>query len=197
MAKHTSITRRHFLAGTAVAGAALAVPWYFHARSALAFYQSMGLQKFAQPLRGVGPGGSRSRYPIPSRLPSRGSPITPSPSGSLRISYTPTSARRSCGATTRSCHWAAERNPRGTLAASSWRSAGSRSSSRLRTRSRRSTSCRSTPAPTSLMRRSARTRPPPTCTGVHTLDQRRRPLHLVYPRRPVRPECPQCSGQHL
>jgi spore coat protein A len=60
MAKHTRITRRHFLAGTVVvgaAGAALAVPWYFETRAARAFYQSTGLQKFAQPLRGVGPGG--------------------------------------------------------------------------------------------------------------------------------------------
>jgi spore coat protein A len=45
------------LAGTVVAGAALAVPWYFETRAARAFYQSTGLQKFVQPLRGVGPGG--------------------------------------------------------------------------------------------------------------------------------------------
>ncbi len=51
------ITRRQFIARAAVAGAALAVPWYFDTRAALAFYQSAGLQKFAQPLRGVGPGG--------------------------------------------------------------------------------------------------------------------------------------------
>jgi spore coat protein A, manganese oxidase len=57
MAKHTRITRRQFMAGTVVAGAALAVPWYFESRSAFAFNQSMGLQKFIQPLRGVGPGG--------------------------------------------------------------------------------------------------------------------------------------------
>jgi len=51
------LTRRQFLKATAAAGAALAVPWYFDTRSALAFYQSTGLQKFVQPLRGVGPGG--------------------------------------------------------------------------------------------------------------------------------------------
>ena len=51
------ITRRHFLKATAAAGAALAVPWYFDTGTALAFYQSARLQKFAQPLRGVGPGG--------------------------------------------------------------------------------------------------------------------------------------------
>jgi spore coat protein A, manganese oxidase len=51
------ITRRHFLKATAAAGVALAVPRYFDPRSALAFYQSTGLRKFAQPLRGVGPGG--------------------------------------------------------------------------------------------------------------------------------------------
>jgi spore coat protein A, manganese oxidase len=57
MTNYTRITRRQFIAGTVVAGAALAVPWYFGTRSALAFYQSTGLQKFVQPLRGVGPGG--------------------------------------------------------------------------------------------------------------------------------------------
>src|SRR6266566_5856441 len=51
------ITRRQFLKVTAAAGVALAVPWYFDTRSALAFSQSTGLQKFVQPLRGVGPGG--------------------------------------------------------------------------------------------------------------------------------------------
>ncbi len=43
--------------GTVAAGAALALPWYFDTRKAFAFYQSTGLQKFVQPLRGVGPGG--------------------------------------------------------------------------------------------------------------------------------------------
>ena len=57
MAKHTRITRRQFMAGTVVAGAALAVPWYFDTRAAFAFYQSQGLRMFAQPLRGVGPRG--------------------------------------------------------------------------------------------------------------------------------------------
>src|SRR5450759_4780134 len=51
------ITRRQFLKATAAAGVALAVPQYFDPRSALAFYQSTGLRKFAQTLRGVGPGG--------------------------------------------------------------------------------------------------------------------------------------------
>jgi len=45
------------MAGTVVAGAALAVPWYFDTRAAFAFYQSQGLRMFAQPLRGVGPRG--------------------------------------------------------------------------------------------------------------------------------------------
>jgi spore coat protein A, manganese oxidase len=57
MAKYIRITRRQFMAGTVVAGAALAVPWYFDTRSAFAFYQSQGLRMFSQPLRGVGPGG--------------------------------------------------------------------------------------------------------------------------------------------
>jgi spore coat protein A len=51
------INRRQFLKVAAAAGAALAVPWYFDTGSAFAFYQSMGLQKFIRPLRGVGPGG--------------------------------------------------------------------------------------------------------------------------------------------
>src|SRR6266568_8533305 len=33
------------------------VPWYIDLRAALAFYQSTGLQKFVQPLRGIGPEG--------------------------------------------------------------------------------------------------------------------------------------------
>jgi spore coat protein A, manganese oxidase len=45
------------MAGAVAAGAALAVPWYFDTGTAFAFYQSQGLQKFIQPLRGVGPGG--------------------------------------------------------------------------------------------------------------------------------------------
>ena len=56
MTRWIAITRRHFLKGAA-AGAALTVPWYFNTKSALAFYQSTGLQKFVQPLRGIGPGG--------------------------------------------------------------------------------------------------------------------------------------------
>ena len=59
MVKHIRITRRQFvvLASTAVAGATQGVPWYFGSKTALAFYQSTGLQKFVQPLRGIGPGG--------------------------------------------------------------------------------------------------------------------------------------------
>src|SRR5438552_1132662 len=57
MTRHIRITRRQFLASTAGAGAALAVPWYFDTRTAFAFYQTTKLQKFVQPLRGVGPGG--------------------------------------------------------------------------------------------------------------------------------------------
>ena len=49
--------RRQFILGAAATGAALAVPWYFNGGTAFAFYQSKGLRKFAQPLRGVGPGG--------------------------------------------------------------------------------------------------------------------------------------------
>jgi len=45
------------MAGAVAAGAALAVPWYFDTGTAYAFYQSQELRMFAQPLRGVGPGG--------------------------------------------------------------------------------------------------------------------------------------------
>ena len=45
------------MAGTVLTGAALVAPWYFDFRSAFAFTQSIGLQKFIQPLRGVGPEG--------------------------------------------------------------------------------------------------------------------------------------------
>lgn len=51
------LNRRQFLVRTGAAGAALALPWYFETRAALAFSQSIGLKKFVQPLRGVGPGG--------------------------------------------------------------------------------------------------------------------------------------------
>ncbi len=63
MTEHTRITRRQFVAGTVVlagmaaAGVGRVVPWNSDTRAALAFYQSTGLRKFAQPLRGVGPGG--------------------------------------------------------------------------------------------------------------------------------------------
>ena len=57
MSNYNRITRRQFVVGTIAAGAALAVPWYFDSPSAFAFYQSIGLQKFVQPLRGVGLGG--------------------------------------------------------------------------------------------------------------------------------------------
>jgi spore coat protein A len=72
MAKHTRITRRQFMAGTVVAGAALAVPWYFDTGSAFAFYQSKGLQKFVQPLRGVGPGGIPVAAPDAFKAPVTG-----------------------------------------------------------------------------------------------------------------------------
>src|SRR5512135_2777485 len=46
MTKHTRITRRQFMAGTVAAGVAFVVPWHFESRRALAFAQSIGLQKF-------------------------------------------------------------------------------------------------------------------------------------------------------
>ena len=52
------VTRRQVLKAAGVAGASLAVPWELMtlgSRSAFAFQQSIGLQKFVQPLRGVFP----------------------------------------------------------------------------------------------------------------------------------------------
>jgi spore coat protein A len=57
LAMHSRFTRRQFIAGAVATGAALSVPWYFDTGTAFAFYQSQGLKKFIQPLRGVGPGG--------------------------------------------------------------------------------------------------------------------------------------------
>ena len=99
---HSRFTRRQFMAGTVAAGAALAVPWYFETGTAFAFYQSQGLKKFIQPLRGVGPGGIPVAAPDAFLLPLRVLPTTLFTSRSSRISYTLTSARRHCGATTRS-----------------------------------------------------------------------------------------------
>jgi spore coat protein A, manganese oxidase len=51
------LSRREFLRNTAIIGASGLVTWRLGLRDAFAFYQSQGLQKFIQPLRGVGPGG--------------------------------------------------------------------------------------------------------------------------------------------
>lgn len=54
------ITTRQILKTAGLAGATLAVPWEVLVQgsaSAFAFFQSPGLQKFVQQLRGVGPGG--------------------------------------------------------------------------------------------------------------------------------------------
>ena len=66
------INRRRFMQTTAGAAAFLAAR-----RRAYAFYQTQGLQKFAQPLRGVGPGG------IPVALPDGSAPVT----GALHYSF--------------------------------------------------------------------------------------------------------------
>lgn len=50
------ISRRQFLKGAAIAGVGMSLPLKFGIKDAHAFYQSPGLQKFAQQLRGVGPG---------------------------------------------------------------------------------------------------------------------------------------------
>ena len=118
MAQYTRITRRHFMAGTVAAGAALALPWYLETGTAFAFYQSQGLKKFIQSLRGVGPGGITGRGTRCLLCSCHWvSPTTLFTLRNSRISYTLTSARRRCGATTRSYHWAVERNPRSTSAA--------------------------------------------------------------------------------
>jgi spore coat protein A, manganese oxidase len=51
-----AITRRQFLKGAGALGIGMALPLKFGIRDAHAFYQSPGLQKYIQPLRGVGPG---------------------------------------------------------------------------------------------------------------------------------------------
>lgn len=51
MTKQINMTRRQFLVATAATGAVLSIPWHFDVRSARAFYQSAGLQKFIQTLR--------------------------------------------------------------------------------------------------------------------------------------------------
>jgi len=53
---NTKISRRHFLKGVAITGAAMALPMGFGKGTAYAFYQSPGLQKWRTTLRGVGPG---------------------------------------------------------------------------------------------------------------------------------------------
>ena len=50
------LSRRQFIKGAAVIGAGLALPLKFGVRSAHAFYQSPGLEKYLNILRSVGPG---------------------------------------------------------------------------------------------------------------------------------------------
>jgi spore coat protein A len=54
---NTKISRRQFLKGAAAVGVGAALPLKFGVRSAHAFYQSPGLQRWKTALRGVGPGG--------------------------------------------------------------------------------------------------------------------------------------------
>jgi hypothetical protein len=155
------LTRRSFLRTTAIIGAGGILTWKLGLRNAFAFYQSNGLQKFAQPLRGVGPGG------IPVAAPDAGvAPVTKVTHYSLNIAQFTDQLHPNLGPTTLwgynpALPLGGGRNPRGTSAASSWRNAERRSRSRLRTRCQRSTSCRSTPP--SLMGSSTRTRPLRTC----------------------------------
>jgi spore coat protein A, manganese oxidase len=53
---NTKLSRRQFLKGAMIAGAALALPLKFGVRQSHAFYQSPGLAKWATNLRAVGPG---------------------------------------------------------------------------------------------------------------------------------------------
>jgi FtsP/CotA-like multicopper oxidase with cupredoxin domain len=76
------LTRREFLTASAATGAGLIMAdWLLRMPLAYAFYQSpTGLQKFAQPLRGVGPGG------IPVALPDAfPAPVTDATHYSLSI----------------------------------------------------------------------------------------------------------------
>lgn len=72
MTKHTGITRRQLFTKTAAVGVALTIPWYFDTGMAFAFYQSMKLKKFIQPLRGIGPGGIPVAAPDAFKAPVTG-----------------------------------------------------------------------------------------------------------------------------
>src|SRR5438132_1391406 len=68
------VTRRQILKLGAAAGLGLLVPSNFFSdvNIAYAFVQSSGLRKFAQPLRGVGPGGIPVSAPDPTPAPVTG-----------------------------------------------------------------------------------------------------------------------------
>ena len=114
---HSRFTRRQFMAGAVAAGAALTVPWYLDTGTAFAFYQSQGLRMFAQPLRGVGPGG------IPVAAPDAfAAPVTGVTHFSFNVAqFTdqlhPQLVLLRCGVIIRLCHWEEEHNPRSTSAA--------------------------------------------------------------------------------
>jgi spore coat protein A len=89
------LTRRHFLRNTAIIGVGGIVTWKLGLRNAFAFYQSHGLQKFVQPLRGVGPVG------IPVAAPDAGvAPVTGVTHYSLGIAQFTDQLHPSLGPTT-------------------------------------------------------------------------------------------------
>ncbi len=131
---HSRFTRRQFMAGAVAAGAALAVPWYFDTGTAYAFYQSQELRMFAQPLRGVGPGG------IPVAAPDAFSaPVT----GVTHYSFNIAQFTDQLHPYLAAAFW--------------WCKKGHRFRSHSQIPYHQSTSCRLIPAPTSLKLRSTRT----------------------------------------
>ena len=91
------LSRRQFIALTAMAAVGVAVPLELLSNAAptFAFYQSAGLKKFAQPLRGVGPGG------IPVALPDKKkAPVTGADHYSLNIGQFQDQLHPSLGPTT-------------------------------------------------------------------------------------------------
>ncbi len=179
------INRRQFLKVAAATGS-VGCTLVFRYRNSVCLYQSIRAVEVAQPFAALAQEASRSQRPMLSQLPSRGSPTTPSPSDSSPISYTPASARRRCGATTRLWRWAVERSHRGTSAASSWPRRGHRSSSRLPTPPVKHILPVDTSANFPDAQAPERGHHAPAW-WARALDQRRRPVRLV-PGWPVRPE---------
>ena len=190
------INRRQFLKVAAATGAALAVPWYFDTGTAFAFYQSTGLQKFAQPLRGVGPGGIPVAAPDAFTAPVTGVTHYSLSIGQFRTSCTPASARPPSGATTRPWRWAEEpchqKHLGGIIVAQRGTPIQLTFTNDLPTQAHPA-GRHQRQLPRRASKRPERRHHPPA-RRVRALDQRRRPVHLVHPGRAVWPEYSTVAG---